>query len=243
MHKKNAVLVAPTSTSSIQDGEMDGINSVAGFINTSIVTPTNVAIFVAILVVIVRMKSVSPDQKLSGVGNRTMGWRPSGWSSPSPDSRAEDMRRVRLRQQALSDERAAQAAKVRKARDENERERKNHVARGERPGGSGGGGGGTGRSGGGGGIGRSGGYNPMNPGSSRGYRYVDIVDASRFPLVASRAHDAKGRHAGQHRGDDPGSSGRFKDAIRLDECPRTNLEGGPTLRRIHLMLRPQAGLE
>jgi hypothetical protein len=50
-------------------------------------------------------------------------------SSSSIADRQEEIRKVRLRQQDLANERATEAAKIRKVKEGEERERKNNIAR------------------------------------------------------------------------------------------------------------------
>lgn len=95
----------------------------------------------------------------------------SSAASTNATSRGEELRQVRLRQQEVANQRAQEAAKIRKEKEAEERDRKNHVAKKRPTGGDRLGSTEASSS-------ASGGYNPMQPWSSQtsGYRYVRFVD-------------------------------------------------------------------
>lgn len=89
----------------------------------------------------------------------------SSAASTNATSRGEELRQVRLRQQEIANQRAQEAAKLRKEKEAQEKDRKNHVAKKRPTGGDTLGKGSSAAS-------RGGGYNALQPWSSQssGYR-------------------------------------------------------------------------
>jgi hypothetical protein len=97
-------------------------------------------------------------------------------SGGSSGSREDHMRQVRLKQQELATQRAAEAAKVRKEKEAEDRERKNNVAKPKKETGGDKLGGGSGNNNTSSSSGDACAYTPMQPwaSNSSGYRYVRV---------------------------------------------------------------------